>query len=210
MKIKSKFFIVVLPLLFFSAILYSSESPENNDLDLLLSYMEGSFNSHEQSVNDSDYFDVRLEMKRIWLNREDGYWFYVEQAISDYLDRPYRQRVYRLYESTGKIASDIYELENSENFIGAHHDVSVFDSLNPADLIYRTGCTVYLEKFSDTEFRGGTLDDNCISTLRGAAYATTEVVIKPDMMISWDRGFNSEGEQVWGTDKGGYRFQKIK
>ncbi|MEZ4689755.1 MAG: hypothetical protein R3A12_06085 [Ignavibacteria bacterium] len=33
----------------------------------LLSLMEGSFNSEEQAKNDSDYYDIRLHMKRIWL-----------------------------------------------------------------------------------------------------------------------------------------------
>jgi hypothetical protein len=28
------------------------------------------------------------------------------------------------------------------------------------------------------------------------------------MMVSWDRGYNDEGEQVWGAEKGGYRFVK--
>lgn len=187
-----------------------SQSSDDNDLDTLLSYMEGSFSSYEQSVNDTDYFDIRLEMKRIWHHREDGYWLYVEQAVSEYLDRPYRQRVCKLFKSDGMLASDIYELEEAEKFIGAYSDISVFDSVTIDNLIYRTGCTVILERVSDNEFRGGTVGENCISTLRGAAYAMTEVVINPDLMISWDRGFNNLGEQVWGTDKGGYRFIKIK
>jgi hypothetical protein len=28
------------------------------------------------------------------------------------------------------------------------------------------------------------------------------------MMVSWDRGFDKEGKQVWGAQKGGYRFVK--
>jgi hypothetical protein len=30
------------------------------------------------------------------------------------------------------------------------------------------------------------------------------------MMLSWDRGYNADGKQVWGAEKGGYRFVKKK
>lgn len=37
-----------------------------SDLDTLASWMNGSFSSAEQATNDSDYFDVRLQMIPIW------------------------------------------------------------------------------------------------------------------------------------------------
>jgi hypothetical protein len=46
--------------------------------------------------------------------------------------------------------------------------------------------------------------------LKGASYATSEVVIYSDKLISWDRGWNDEGKQVWGAQKGGYVFLKQK
>jgi CpeT protein len=50
--------------------------------------------------------------------------------------------------------------------------------------------------------------NNCPSNLRGATYATSEVVVQHDKMISWDRGFDSRDKQVWGAEKGGYIFMK--
>ena len=29
-------------------------------------------------------------------------------------------------------------------------------------------------------------------------------------LVSWDRGWNAEHEQVWGSEKGGYIFDKIE
>jgi CpeT protein len=46
--------------------------------------------------------------------------------------------------------------------------------------------------------------------LRGATYATSEVIIKNQQMISWDRGYDSSDRQVWGAEKGGYVFEKIR
>jgi hypothetical protein len=51
--------------------------------DLLARYMLGSFSSAEQARNDTDYFDIELEMARIWRPRTDGIWVYVEQARAD-------------------------------------------------------------------------------------------------------------------------------
>jgi hypothetical protein len=34
------------------------------------------------------------------------------------------------------------------------------------------------------------------------------VTIWPDRLISWDRGWNDKGQQVWGAEKGGYIFVK--
>ena len=46
----------------------------------------------------------------------------------------------------------------------------------------------------------------CASDLRGAAYATSEVTITPQFVLSWDRGFDNTGKQVWGATEGPYVF----
>jgi hypothetical protein len=58
-------------------------------------------------------------------------------------------------------------------------------------------------------FAGSTHGSACSSNLRGAAYTTSEVRVTPSRMISWDRGFNDEGMQVWGATGGPYVFDKI-
>ena len=50
----------------------------------------------------------------------------------------------------------------------------------------------------------------CPSDRKGAAYATSEVTITENELISWDRGYNDKDEQVWGAEKGGYHFLKIR
>ena len=60
-----------------------------------------------------------------------------------------------------------------------------------------------------TLFRVSTKDRDCISNLRGASYATSEVTIKNDRIFSWDRGLDTNDDQVWGAEKGGYIFLKI-
>jgi hypothetical protein len=44
--------------------------------------------------------------------------------------------------------------------------------------------------------------------MRGATYATSEVVINKQMLESWDRGWDASGKQMWGATKSGYQFVK--
>ena len=52
---------------------------------------------------------------------------------------------------------------------------------------------------NDTHFFGTTKDKECKSLLFGASYATSEVEIFQDKILSWDRGYDSDDIQVWGS-----------
>jgi len=54
------------------------------------------------------------------------------------------------------------------------------------------------------------LGKDCPSELRGAKYATSEVTISKNGFVSWDRGFDENGNQVWGAEYGGYDFLRVK
>ena len=70
---------------------------QSTELKSLAQWMEGSYSTQNQHLKDTaNYFDIRLQIIPIWKDKKDGYWFYVEQAVADYIDKPYRQRVYHL------------------------------------------------------------------------------------------------------------------
>jgi hypothetical protein len=172
--------------------------------------MQGSFSSEEQSQKDTTYFNISLHMKRIWQQRTDGFWIYVEQAVASSSDKPYRQRVYRLTQlSDGSIESAVFTFPDPLKYAGEWKNENPLDDLNPSKLTQRTGCSVFLIKKDDGSFSGSTKGKDCESELRSAKYATSEVIIKKDGMVSWDRGFNDKDEQVWGAVKGGYIFKKL-
>jgi hypothetical protein len=179
------------------------------DLDLLVTWMTGSFSSAVQAAEDPEYFDISLHMTPIWTDREDGRWLYVEQAVAEYADRPYRQRVYRVLEiAEGLFESQVYTLPDPAAVVGAWSSEQPLIDLTPDDLEERDGCSILMRR-RDQGFVGSTLASLCTSTLRGASYATSEVLITADGMISWDRGFADDGRQVWGAAKGGYVFDRI-
>jgi len=188
-----------------------SSKPAEDDCRLLAAWLCGSFSSAAQHQADPEnFFDIRLHMMPIWPARTDGPWIYVEQAAAEKLDQPYRQRVYRLApRSDGAIESVVHELPGDAlRFAGAWRDPSLLDQLTPEQLIPREGCSLILRRTAAECFTGSTVGRTCISTLRGAAYATSEATVTPFELITWDRGYDAEGRQVWGATKGGYVFRR--
>jgi hypothetical protein len=181
---------------------------QSEDFRLLLQWMTGEFSSAEQAAEDSAYFDISLKMTRIWPEKKTGAWIYVEQALASTPNEPYRQRVYFVREmGDGQFSSDIYMIPEEEKFIGAWKDVSKFAEMDQFDLKYKDGCAVFLN-YDGFQYSGSTNEGTCKSTLRGASYATSEVKITNGVLESWDRGYDEEGNQVWGAEKGGYIFKK--
>jgi len=197
---------LVLPLVLLA--LVASTARASSDLDTLVDWMTGSFASTEQAEKDSSFFDIRLEMVRIWPEREDGIYLYVEQAVATALERPYRQRIYRVREEDGEFRSEVFTFEEPLRFAGAWRTPDRFAELDPDDLALREGCAVILTR-TETGFEGAT-GSACVSSLRGASTATSEVVLTEDVLTSWDRGFDAEGEQVWGSTEGPYVFRRVR
>ncbi len=184
--------------------------------------LTGSFSSAEQAAADPEHFlDIRLRSVRIWENRRSTgregrlapVWLYVEQASASASDRPYRQRVYEIVDGRedGHVLSRVYTLPEPSAWAGAWRDPSRFDALRPEDLTLRFGCTVELE-WDEVAlvFVGGTRGEACASDLGGASYATSEVRLGWGGMATWDRGYDAEGRQVWGSETGPYQFVRVR
>ncbi|NWG27864.1 MAG: chromophore lyase CpcT/CpeT [Ignavibacteriaceae bacterium] len=196
-------------ILFPILLIFSFLSYAQREVETLVDYMVGSFSSKEQSEIDSNYFNIELEMIQIWKDRTDGPWLYIEQAIAESKDKPYRQRVYQLRKrADGKIESLVYTIPDPLRFAGDFKKEFPLLRLTPDSLILKEGCEVVLFQTDEGHFEGSTIDRNCPSDLRGASYATSKVIIYKDKMISWDRGFDENGNQVWGATTGGYIFKK--
>ena len=134
--------------------------------------MTGSFNSQEQSEADTIFFNIYLNMKPIWTDREDAVWLYVEQAAAWALDKPYRQRVYRLKQlEDGRFESAVFTFMKPLRFAGDWQKDSPLSTLTPDSLTERSGCALILSYENET-FAGSTNEKDCFSELRGASYAT--------------------------------------
>lgn len=179
---------------------------EDAQLDRLVEMMTGSFDSGAQAAADTNFLSIDLHMVPVWPDAGGGRWLYVEQARSLNPESPYRQRLYRLQAlDEGVFRSQVYTLENPQDWVGAWKIPSRLDGLSREDIDLREGCAVYLRAEGDA-FVGRTRGEECDSDLHGAAFATSEVRISDGRIESLDRGFDEEGELVWGSEFGPYVF----
>jgi hypothetical protein len=197
-------------LLFVTHASVAADTASQLALERLATFLTGSFSSADQALADKNYRNVALHVVRIWPERPDGPWLYVEQALAEALDQPYRQRVYQLaVAADGTLESRVFTLDDPIKATGAWRTPAPLSDLTPERLTFREGCTVYLQAMPDGSYVGGTRGDGCASDLRGATHATSEVTVKSDQLVSWDRGFNAAGKQVWGASTGGYVFKRV-
>lgn len=184
------------------------ELKEDTELKELFGLMQGSFNSDIQSQVDSSYYNISLHMYPIW--EDKGNFLYVEQALTSMQNKPYRQRIYEVKRATDStFSSAVYNLNVDSLWIGMWKTPKAFDSISINDIALKEGCEVILKRIAPNHFMGKTGDDTCVSTMRGASFARSEVEILEDKIMSWDRGFDADGNYVWGAEKGAYIFNKL-
>lgn len=189
----------------------AQEDVAEHDLGLqrLKSLMAGSFSSQNQSLQDTSYYNISLEMHQIWKERSsDTLWIFVEQALASKTKEPYRVRVYRVTAlEDEQYESAVFELPKHERFVNKWSDTELFSTISPDSLLVREGCAVILEA-NGAEFIGSTVENECKSSLYGATYATSKVVVDYRKITSWDQGFDEDDQQVWGAENGPYIFEK--
>ncbi len=184
---------------------------EPTALEHLTVFLTGSFSSADQARGDQNFRAATLHIAPIWTDRSDGPWLYLEQALVDAPAHPYRQLVYRLANrADGTLAVHVFELPDPIAATGAWKDPTLLSRLTPDKLVTREGCTVVLRLQPGGTFKGGTEGMGCASTLRGASYSTVETVISNLQIVTWERGYNAAGTQVWGSIHGGYVFKRVE
>ena len=166
----------------------------------------GFYDSSEQASSSPDYYNILLTMCPVPLPELGMHVLYVEQASADTPRSPYRQRLYSLEPgaSETQAVSRVYELAGPGTFVGACDDADAFE-IDMERVLLLEGCDVTLD-WDGARFVGGTEGDACGTDFGGATYATSEIVLDETVLLSWDRGYDDRGRQVWGATGGGYQF----
>ena len=185
----------------------SQNQSDSTELKEMVSIMQGHYSSEKHALADKDYYNISLRMTPIWKSK--GNYLFVEQAIFDKQDKPYRVRIYKVSQRGNEFISEIYTLKDEKAWIGKWATPEVYDQLTEADIELKSGCEVVLKHTGKNRFEGATGDKTCPSELRGASWANSKVTVTKNTILSWDQGFDKDGKQVWGATKGGYEFIKI-
>lgn len=181
------------------------------DLEDFKNRLTGTFDNNEQAAQDNSYKNVSLHIQAFELKGKhpDGDYIYVEQAMMNTQYKPERQMIYRIYREKDTIVSEAFDLLTPDRLIGAWNNTELFKKLTKDSLIKKEGCTIYFMKDDRGDFYGSTRGNGCNGSLNGASYTTTELVVYPTMLIIWERGWDNNNQQVWGPEKGGYKFRKF-
>ena len=167
------------PGLAFCFIIYTTFAfPQKRSAEIaqLVSWHVGHFDSQLQSQENKSYFNIQLNAVQIWKHRKDGYWLYVEQAVSDQLNAPYRQRVYRIVHTDSAIIREEFIIPQALRYAGGYKFKRPLDELSRDSLLKRAGCEVDF-KFDSGRFVGKTHLKTCPSEIRGVIYVMLEVEI---------------------------------
>ena len=194
-------------------VLHSTPAHSSELLDRYMALRVGSFTSADQAAVDSRYDTAIWHVSEVWAGSDPGRrWLYLEAWLEG-ADAPYMQRLSSLSDAgDGSLVSRRYRIDDASAFLGLHEDAQprqlpTRDSLRLTEL---AGCDAVVVPAGENRFESGTFGNRCGNRYKGASYAISRSVLHANGMTNWDRGFNDNGELVWGPAAGGYRFTRVE
>ena len=145
--------------------------------------------------------DAALKRPQIFL--------YQEQALSQRLSQPYRQRFLRIAPGANNfgVESAVFKPPTPKAWIGLCRKPEAERVIQPKDL-GQSNCRVSLQRSGET-YVGETVAGGCPSDYKGAVRITNRIILHEAGMDTWDRGFDASGNQVWGAKDKPYQFRWI-
>lgn len=174
--------------------------------------------SMEQASRDPDnYFNFRMVTCPAAELVDGSRVLYFEQAFWRTPSKPFRQRFYMVKPCPKEMKCDvelssyaIRDVEEYKNFC----DRSKAQRPLPEEVIGDIAehlTTIYLKRCERGKrclYEGSTPSGGFPNSWSGATYCTSELaVLKNNEIHIWDRGYDDEGNQVWGVKEGPYEFK---
>ena len=191
-------------------------SPE---LISLARYMAGEFDNQKQALADPVwYVHLRLWQRPVPLFTEDSLTLFAEQANIVNLDKPYRPRILRLYESDANPNSlqvQYYMLRDTEAIRGAGRNPELLKQLTSEQIEFLPGCNLAIKhhqvalnayEFSASSATG----EPCRFSYQGNNYQVSlGFEATAEEFRSYDKGIDpTTGKAMWGALLGPFRFTK--
>jgi CpeT protein len=180
------------------------------NLFTLAQWMAGDFsNAQQSSKHPALYAHIHVFFRPLPFSFFNGIGFYSEQVYDYDLWSPYRQGVHRFIDRGNHIYIENYALDDAIRFAGAARELSILNTITPADLRPRCSCGMVFER-QDNRFIGRVEGDQCLIPKNGfQTYLVSEVEVTDSTWNSLDRGFDiNTHQQVWGSDHGALQFTK--
>lgn len=188
--------------------------PLEQQVEAVATRLEGVMDTAAQATANPKAPNVRMTTCRVTL--ADGgsalprsaIVLYQEQAMSNNLIKPYRQRFLQLSASpmSQSVQSHSFKPSNPAAWVNFCNQPAVDRTVKPGDLGTAV-CSVFLRHSGD-DYVGNTPADGCPANVRGAVRIKNHIVLLPIGMDTWDRGFDAAGKQVWGAKADSYHFRR--
>lgn len=174
--------------------------------------------STDQATQDPQvYFNLRLNSCPAAELADGSRVLYVEQAFLRTPEKPYRQRFLKVKPCSKETKCDaevsayaVRDVEEYRNFCDRPKNQRPQAEEVIGDVAEHL-LTVRLSRCEQGEqclYKGSTPPGGYPNSWNGATSCTSELTIyKNGEIHSWDRGYNEEGAQVWGLEKGPYEFK---
>jgi hypothetical protein len=185
----------------------ATATPIEQHLKQVISHLVGAMDRTAQVAADPEAVNVEMTTCKVNLPQAEDIFLYQEQALTRSFNQPYRQRFLRLRPSIDghAVESRAYKPENPDLWIGLCNRPPSQRTLQLADLGEGV-CSVFLTPVQEG-YRGVTHAGGCPTKVRGATRITNTILLHSTGMDTWDRGYDSNWQQVWGADAEPYQFR---
>jgi hypothetical protein len=187
--------------------------PLERQVEEVVSHLVGAMDTSAQANANPDAPNVRITTCKVkvenaaLLNRPHAVFLYQEQALSQRLSQPYRQRFLRIAPSANSLGveSTVFKPPIQKAWIGLCGKPEAERFVQRRD-IGASNCSVFLQRRGEN-YIGETIAGGCPSDYKGAVRIKNRIVLHQAGMDTWDRGFDAAGNQVWGAKDKPYQFR---
>ena len=174
--------------------------------------LEGTFETIVQTpgyaAGGGDNTPVRLRVARLWPEREDQPWFYLEYSDPKD-DRITRQRLTRFAREGEKIYATDYAFPGDpKSFVGEWRKPRPFASVDPRTLKAIPGCRTLWLIQHDAIVSAGTATDDCRGDGPPGTHEHVDWWLSSSFLRHWIQQLDSTGKQVGGLS-GPSEFRRI-
>ncbi|MDY7014054.1 MAG: chromophore lyase CpcT/CpeT [Cyanobacteriota bacterium] len=184
--------------------------PIEQQVQAVVEHLVGVMDTSAQAEAQPDAPSARMTTCQVRVPDAEEIFLYQEQALSRSLERPYRQRFLRVAPSAegDAVESKTYSPLNPETWNGLCDRAPEERIVRGGDMEDRE-CSVFLVP-ANGMYIGETQTGGCATKVRGAVRITNTIFLHSAGMDTWDRGFDAEGNQVWGADGQGYEYRWVQ
>jgi CpeT protein len=183
----------------------------NKQVQEVVKHLTGIMDTTQQAATNPKAPSVRMTTCKVTVNtvktmRKPVIYLYQEQALTNKLEKPYRQRFLRISPSKNNtIESAGFKPLNPEKLINLCNQPDTERTFKMEE-IGKSECSVFLKK-QGNDYIGETQKGGCPSNYKGAVKITNKIILHSTGMDTFDRGYDANGKILWGAKNEPYQFR---